>query len=199
MFRFDIINKLIEKHGYESYLEIGTQGDACLREIKCNYKVGIDPDPVFHDEKNSNEFHTMNSDLFFSQNVRRFDLVFVDGLHESPQVKKDIRNSLHYLKPGGTVVVHDCNPQEEINQQVPMPHVGSWNGDVWRAWLWFRQLATADMYVIDADEGCGVIQRGYQQTINYDSDMTFAEFAENRKKLLNLISLDEWEQRYINV
>ena len=69
MFRYEVINKLIEKYKYKSYLEIGTQGDKCLSEVKCNYKVGIDPDPVFHDKKNSDEFHTMNSDLFFSQEV----------------------------------------------------------------------------------------------------------------------------------
>lgn len=192
MLRYEIINKLIEKHGYESYLEIGTQGDVCLSKVRCGFKVGVDPDPVLHEEQNSDEFYQMSSDEFFAQNARFFDIIFIDGKHENAQAKRDIHNSLQILNPGGAVVVHDCNPQEEINQRVPMPHVGSWNGDVWRAWVWFRHLATLEMVVVDTDEGCGIIKKGWQSPLTGEFDISFDEFAERRKELLNLISVEEW-------
>lgn len=37
----------------------------------------------------------------------RFDLVFVDGLHEYEVVKHDIMQSWRCLRPGGILVVHD--------------------------------------------------------------------------------------------
>ena len=134
----------------------------------------------------------MDSNEFFKQNHRKYDLIFIDGLHEYKQVKTDIHNSLKSLNPGGTIVVHDCNPQEEINQRVPMPHVGSWNGDVWRAWVFYRHISPLTMYVIDADEGCGIIQKGWQLALDNCYHLTFEQFAERRKKLLNLISEEEW-------
>lgn len=192
MNRFDVINTLIKRYGYLDYLEIGTQADVCLREIVCEYKVGVDPDPYLHDEGNSDEFFVLSSDDFFKQNTKRFDIIFIDGLHEEKQVRRDIANAIKTIRPGGSVVVHDCNPQEEVNQEYPMPHVGSWNGTVWRAWLWYRGLSTYSMYVIDTDEGCGVIQKGWQTPIRIKNDIAFAEFAEKRKELLNLISVEEW-------
>ena len=195
MFRYDIINQLIQKNKYKRYLEIGTQSDKCLYLVNCEYKVGVDPDPVVHFDNNSNEFYKMTSDEFFKQNKSKFDVIFVDGLHTESQVKRDIQNSLQCLSAGGSIVVHDCNPQEEINQQVPMPHVASWNGTVWRAWIWFRHIATLEMVVIDADEGCGVIQRGWQTTLNEKYNITFEEFSKDRKYLLNLISEEEWKGR----
>jgi len=45
MKRNHIINSLIEKHGYKSYLEIGVRYGLCLRTINCDYKVGVDPSP----------------------------------------------------------------------------------------------------------------------------------------------------------
>ena len=197
MQRFDIINALIRKNGYKRYLEIGTQADKCLYLVNCEYKCGVDPEPVLHYDNNSNEFHKMTSDEYFRQNKDKYDIVFVDGLHENNQVRRDIQNSLQILSPGGTIVVHDCNPKEEINQRVPMPHVGSWNGDVWKAWIWFRHLGMLEMFVVDADEGCGVIRRGWQTALDGKYDITFEEFAEKRKELLNLISVEEWE-KYIS-
>lgn len=45
------------------------------------------------------------------QLVGTFDMVFVDGGHESPVPQSDIRHMLHFLKPGGWIVVDDVCPQ----------------------------------------------------------------------------------------
>ena len=53
VYRFDIINDLIGKYKYKRYLELGTQADVCLYLVNCEYKVGVDPEPVEHKEENS--------------------------------------------------------------------------------------------------------------------------------------------------
>ena len=61
----------------------------------------------------------MTSDEFFEQNKEKFDIVFIDGLHHSEQVYKDILNSLNILNEDGTIICHDMNPTEEFRQIVP--------------------------------------------------------------------------------
>jgi hypothetical protein len=47
MKRTDIINALIQKYGYKSYLEVGTQDPTSnFDKINTEYKVSIDPFPI---------------------------------------------------------------------------------------------------------------------------------------------------------
>jgi predicted O-methyltransferase YrrM len=48
----------------------------------------------------------------FAKNTKKFDIVFVDGLHIEEQSTKDIHNALKVLNENGTIVVHDCFEQE---------------------------------------------------------------------------------------
>ena len=63
----------------------------------------------------------MTSDAFFLQNKQLFDLIFIDGLHHSHQVLRDINNALRWLSPSGTIVLHDCNPWIEGRAEYPEP------------------------------------------------------------------------------
>ena len=103
--RMDIINMLIEKCGYKTYLEIGISRSDCYNLINCKQKTGVDPEP------NAKATFCLTSDEFFKQNKAKYDLIFIDGLHHSGQVYKDILNSLKILEKGGTIVCHDMNPQ----------------------------------------------------------------------------------------
>lgn len=47
------------------------------------------------------------------QTKQKFDLVFIDGLHHSDQVLKDINNSLSFLEPNGVIMCHDILPSSE--------------------------------------------------------------------------------------
>lgn len=192
MSRLKLINSIISKNKYKSYLEIGTQGDVCLSQIQCEYKVGIDPAPIFHDDKNSNKFFEICSDDFFRTNTDTFDIIFVDGFHHSVQVREDVLNSLKILNKGGTIIVHDCSPDTFDAQTIPETHLPTWNGDVWKAWMWFRiNRADLTMYVVDVDTGCGVITRGGQELIIHDTELTFDNLDKNRVKWLNLVNYEE--------
>lgn len=204
MHRYEIINHLIKKNNYKSYLEIGTQGDVCLREVNCILKVGVDPEPVFHSPENCNKFFRKLSDDFFCKNNSKFDIIFIDGMHESSHVFKDVLNSLDILNDGGTIIIHDCNPLTEeaqtkainIDGVWEIPHLPTWNGDVWRAWVRLRNMRDdLFMYVVDADQGCGVIQRGKQAKVQIDipfKEVTYKQLRASRKEWLNLITVEEF-------
>src|SRR3990167_10422572 len=109
MTRNRIIQHLINKHSYKSYLEVGVEYRQTFDKILCRTKVGIEPEYDVGVLK-------MTSDEFFAQNKDTFDIVFIDGLHEKEQVKRDIENSLKVLNQGGSIVMHDCNPTTEAMQ-----------------------------------------------------------------------------------
>ena len=150
----DIINFLIKKKGYKNYLEIGVQNALGYSRVNAEHKIGVDPDPK------SQATHIMPSDDFFFQNTETFDIILIDGLHEHKQVYRDIENSLMALKPGGTIIMHDCNPTSKIMQQVPRM-VREWTGDTWKAFVQARKkyICTYHMNVLDIDYGVGVITK----------------------------------------
>lgn len=194
MTRTNIINQLIQKRNYQSYLEIGIGSGLTYDYINCNIKIGVDPS----DEYKGDILH-ITSDEFFKQNKNTFDIIFIDGLHISEQVIKDVNNSLKVLNNGGVIVLHDCNPPTEGHQIVPQQQA-EWNGDVWKAILHFRTNLTGyEIFTIDTDYGCGIIQKGDSQySIKYEVnpylEMNYYYFTMKRKDILNLISVDEFNK-----
>lgn len=180
--RTSILNTLVERYGYTSYLEIG-QGFRRVNFdwIQCLIKIGVDPD------RSLKAAYQMTSDEFFRINNDTFDLIFIDGLHHAEQVERDILNALEVLNENGTILVHDCNPITREMQIVPRSQ-GLWTGDVWKAWVRLRATRPSlKMYVIDADEGCGLIRRGRQDTIRLPESLSYELLDKHRKKWLNLI------------
>jgi len=47
------------------------------------------------------------SDVFFDNNQNFFDIIYIDGLHEYYQVKKDLNNALKCLKEDGIIICDD--------------------------------------------------------------------------------------------
>jgi hypothetical protein len=195
MNRVDVINTLIDKYGYKKYLEIGIRGGVTFAKVKCDYKVGVDPV--------GNPTYKMISDEFFKQNTEKFDIIFIDGLHTEEQVIKDVYNSLKFLNELGTIVMHDCNPEKEYLQfDLDDPRKQkAWCGTTWKAWVYVKTTATnLKMFVIDSDFGLGIIQKTDFNTnfpvISYTGYL-WDDLKNNRKELLNLISVDEWTKELL--
>ena len=128
MTRTDIINHLIKTYNYSSYLEIGVQDYyANLDKIQIELKHGVDPHP-----RNKCDF-IMTSDIFFTQldPSVKYDIIFIDGLHVTEQVDRDLSNALSHLSDGGVIVLHDCHPMHEAEQTASFQS-GAWTGDVWK-------------------------------------------------------------------
>lgn len=190
MKRYDIINMLIKKHNYKSYLEIGVQNkDNCFNRIDCDFKTCVDPDSNAHAD-----FVTTSDHFFEVHNDNKFDIIFLDGLHHAEQVYKDIINSLACLNENGIIVCHDMNPTTELMQLVPRQSK-IWTGDCWRAFVKLRvERDDLRMHVVDTDYGIGLIKKGKQIMLTKDClDYSYNLFDKYRKDLLNLISVNEFE------
>jgi len=190
--RTDIINYLIKKYDYDTYLEIGVSKGKNFRAVDIRYKDGADP--------NFPCKFKMTSDKFFEQNKMFYNIIFIDGLHLENQVMKDINNSLSFITPNGVIVVHDCNPSNESNQTEVVTRF--WTGTVWKAWA-RQRITKPDLYmcVVDIDWGVGIIRPGKQEPLhllgNYGLDnLDYQFFDRNRKNLLNLISVEEFTKKF---
>jgi hypothetical protein len=184
--RFDLINRLIATHQYENYLEIGCSTDACFQNIAANNKLGVDPF--------SGGTHRMSSDEFFAENEQKFDIIFVDGLHQYAQVKRDLLHSIEVLSDNGVILVHDCLPLT-YRAQLPFPAGGAWNGDVWKAFVEMRTLEHVDSGVCLIDHGVGIIKkRKNQNRLNLQLDrfikLRFKDFVNKYEEWLNTITYD---------
>ena len=184
--RFEIIQNIINKKNYKKYLEIGCERDELFNHINCEKKVGVDPV--------SGGTIRKTSDQFFSNNNDFFDCIFIDGLHEYKQVKRDILNSLKFLNEGGIILVHDCLPNNYFEQAVPRCQ-WSWNGDVWKAIVDSRRSKNIDVYTCYADHGIGVIikrpNRNLLKIPNKDSkSLKFEDYYHNHENLMNIIEYE---------
>jgi len=160
-----------------------------LNAIECDYKTSCDPDP------RSKAHQIVTSDEFFAHHADRYyDIIFIDGLHESMQVMTDIRNSLKFLSDGGTIVMHDCNPVTEEMQRVPRIQ-NEWTGDTWKAFVSYRCREDLNMFVVDTDYGCGIIRQGESPVmVEAHGDLKYEDLEKYRQIWLNLISTKEFKE-----
>lgn len=192
--RTDVLNHLARKYGLKRFLEIGLQNASQnFDKIECEYKVSVDPDPNAHAD------FCMTSDQFFERineykdsYTRNYDLIFIDGLHQAEQVKKDFENSLKVLSPNGFIVLHDCNPEKEEHTIVPRPTpTGHWQGSVYKfaceLGLYYKKFN-----VVDIDCGCGVWNNSGQDIMKDSNGWngTWDDFTKNKETYLNIIN---WE------
>ena len=203
MSRIITINNIIEKYNFKTYLEIGIIfPDDCFNHIKCELKDSVDPG---YENINNNAIYPYTSDSFFNlletnQTDKpinyKWDIIFIDGLHISYQVEKDILNSLNHLSENGVIVLHDCNPPD-IDCAVEDFHGQCWNGTVWKTIYKLRcSKSDIDMCVLDWDWGVGIIKKGKQKLYNFNNPyFEYRLFENERKQALNLISpqdLNSW-------
>ena len=203
MNRIDIINALITKNRYKSYLEVGVREGACLNNINIEYKIGVDPmgPPA--------DYHITSDEYFEIAQIEghTYDIIFIDGLHLYKQGIKDIKNAASILNKGGTIVVHDCNPPTEWHQRPYKEYLlegGDWNGTIWKCIVELRHLnPNFIVNVVDVDWGCGIIKISNDFEEKYtdaplEKCWEWDYFDEHRKVLLNLISLDVFKEEYLN-
>lgn len=193
MNRLDIINILAKKNEAQSYLELGVFRGEVFDHVKVSNKVGVDPD------RKSKATLFLTSDDFFAYNGQKFDIIFIDGLHYSEQVEKDIDNSLNILKPNGFIICHDMLPYSENMQKIPRI-TKAWTGDCWKAWVKIRSFRKdLFMFVVDTDYGCGIIQKGSQQVIDISNiELTYNNFILHKNSWMNIISINTFKSQYEN-
>jgi len=216
--RWEIINHLIKEYSYKTYLEIGYYKGWSFDRIECETKQAVDPNPCktsdqeklfsaanwpWHLEEGGTLVKSTSDDYFgeSSESVK-WDIIFVDGLHESQQVDRDIQNALKHLSPGGVIVMHDCNPSS-YEMTTTGTASGEWTGDVYKsATKLLDAFGYNEFYVVNTDYGVGVL-RPKGPSWNYEASIydlaTWDEFCNDREGHINLISPEEFLKRETNV
>lgn len=191
MYRNEIINKIIKDNNYKSYLEIGINDGINFEKINCDQKIGVDP-------KSTKATEIKTSDDFFNnlEKDKKFDIIFIDGLHLCEQVNRDLENSFKHLNKGGTIVVHDTNPPSEFcAKEEPYynaPINGYWTGDVYKSIIKLREnKSNIEIFTVDTDWGVTVITEGHSKKI-INPEYSYEYFERNKKEILNLISIEEF-------
>jgi hypothetical protein len=187
-----IVNDIIERKKYETYLEIGCDKNILFNSVKIKKKIGIDPV--------SGGNIRMSSDNFFKNNQDKFDLIFIDGLHQYEQVKRDVYNSLKFLNDNGVILLHDCMPSSFM-RQAPKRSSNIWNGDVWKNIVEFRTLDQIDTYTIYADHGIGLILKRKNRNklllkIESFDKLKFQDYYKNYKLFLNIVHFKDLNQLF---
>ena len=187
IFRWDLIQFLIDKYKYSTYLEIGCDKDQSFSKIKIPHKVGVDPI--------SGGTIRITSDNFYKTNKEKFDIIFIDGLHHYEQVIEDINNAIDILNDNGHILVHDCLPRTIAHQAIPR-YRGSWNGDVWKSIVELRTRKNLDVFTCEIDFGVGIIQKRknsklLELEINNFKNLKFKDYFHRNKEFMNVISYDE--------
>jgi hypothetical protein len=204
MLRYDIINDVINKHNFKTYLEIGVcDPSVCFDKVICDTKHGVDPGVEFED--NPVDYKMTSDDFFYFLDVqedpRKYDVVFIDGLHKSYQVKTDIVNSLRYLNPNGYIILHDCNPPDihmAREDYMVNGRYEPWNGTTWKAIYWARTHRTdLNVLTVDTDWGIGIIRNNLKLNTplvqNHNPFYEFNIMDANREEDLGLISINDFK------
>lgn len=217
MERYDIINSIIEKKGYKTYLEIGVRNPwECFDHINCEIKHSVDPGLETNGGENLATYHFTSDDFFSALKAGKIDLpidfkwdvIFIDGLHISDQVYRDFLNSTLHLSDQGVIVFHDANPPlcyyaREDYHDLSTPVGGYWNGTVWKAIQKIRTNPIGldgkefSLITVDSDWGVGICWRGTGVTLvspDFNPFYEYNSFAKHRKEILNLLSVQEFQE-----
>jgi len=178
--RHAFINKAISKYKDCNYLEIGVDNNQVFNSIplKNDKKIGVDP------IRGGN--YRMTSDEFFKKyHHLKFNVIFIDGLHEYEQCQRDCLNSIKSLKDDGIILFHDFLPRSPYEENVPRKQL-SWTGDVWKVAVELNHSRNVDFRIVNIDMGIGILKIKKNFLYNKMNNLkheNFNNFFEYKKKL----------------
>jgi hypothetical protein len=177
------INKAIQKFKNCKYLEIGCGNNKVFNTIPLKIKNKFGVDPVI-----GGNFR-MKSDDFFKKYPRyKFDIIFIDGLHDYKQCQTDCLNAISRIKKNGIILLHDLLPRSFFEERKPIyqPNwAGSWCGDVWKVAVELTSSKNLEFKIINIDHGIGIlkIKKNFEyKKIDKLKNQGFAEYLEYKKK-----------------
>ncbi len=155
-----LLNRIIEHYGFVDYLEVGVQNGVTFNEVTAPNRDAVDPNFLFETDAFASEtvrYFDMTSDEFFSKHAdKRYDLIFLDGLHVFEQCLRDFCSSLQLVKPGGVIIIDDTVPGDFFSAMATQDQAiearkehgltgRAWTGDV------FKMVAMLNDYFPNLD------------------------------------------------
>lgn len=169
--RISLVNFLVSQKGGSDcrYLEIGCQINNLFNSVPSFNKIGVDPD--------KGGTHRMTSDKFFEENSKKFDVIFIDGLHEYQQVRRDALNSLNSIDENGWIAFHDFLPRTWKENHIPRLN-RTWQGDIWKLAVELSKSQGIEFYIVDIDHGVGLMRKSSENFSIPDmhDDLSNAQF-----------------------
>lgn len=140
------LNHISKNLDCRRYLEIGVARGETIEAIDVEYRIGVDPFPLFRLDLLPEKlfFYRMKSDEFFDTYTGdAFHLIFLDGLHEAKQTYRDLINAFKFLDERGFILLDDIWPTDYASS---MPNINEslkekkkvgishrrWYGDVYK-------------------------------------------------------------------
>jgi hypothetical protein len=100
-----------------TYLEVGVSLGRTFEQVTVPFRWGVDPHARFdvHHLPHGVIFSPLESDRFFDRlpENQKFDLVFLDGLHEWRQTYRDLLNTLDHTPDHAIILIDDVVPDDE--------------------------------------------------------------------------------------
>jgi len=178
--RHAFINKAISKFKDCKYLEIGIDKNQVFNSVplKIENKFGVDPVRGGNFRMTSDEFFEKNSHL-------KFDVIFIDGLHEYEQCRRDCLNSMRRLNKGGIIFLHDVLPRSFFEEKRPRKEIPV-TGNVWKVAVELANSKNVEFKILNIDHGIGILklkENFYYQKIDKLKRESFKEYLEYKKRL----------------
>lgn len=206
--RRQLINSFIQARNFKSYLEVGVDNHWNFDHIVVENKESVDPNPK------AIPTYCMTSDEFWKTSENRYDIIFIDGLHQGDQVYRDIEGALSHLsREDSIVVLHDCDPENCIVGAHDYLVDGPWQGDVWTGFTYYRLFSPLYCYTVRPEDDClcgivdlsrkrqnvhvsSFIENLYKaltpETVHY---LSYAVLTDYREELLGTITLEEFQTK----
>lgn len=203
----DLLQAIHEERRPELYVEIGVNKGNSL-DVACpeSRLVGVDPEPQIEDIRPNCTIVAQTSDDFFAdpQALRGepIDLSFADGLHWWDQTLRDVANLERHSSPDGVILIHDCNPIDEVTSARERTTV-VWSGDVWKTVVALKRfrpdlsITTADVaptglaIVTGLDPTNTTLFDRYDEIVGEIDQLTYADIeAADRGEFLGLVGTD---------
>ena len=171
--KYDIINALARSMNLSRYLEICTSQtgakfafvDPALFPVRDRLMYRCpdtfdDGHPIAFRTASHGAQDLIRAIMHMQPPEGRYDIVFVDPWHTLQDGLADMQGAIALLRPGGVLVVHDCNPTDP-ETIVPDFREGAWCGLTFQAFIDTALAAAPTAYcTVDADFGVGLLFTG---------------------------------------
>lgn len=180
MLRETVLAGFLALHDEARYLEIGVHSGHTFHPLQAALKVAVDPDFQFEvpaqNVTKEVEYHEVTSDQYFGTIAtpgKKFNVIYVDGLHTAEQTLRDVLNAVECLEDDGVIVVDDVIPSsyaaslpdfddfDRVRKSIALEAGGhAWMGDVYRVVFFVQTFMQGWEYaVVEENHGQLVMWR----------------------------------------
>lgn len=186
--KHELINLIIQKCQYKSYLELGI-GAALetIREIKNIEITSVD----IHKFTEQYPSFVGTTDDFFQSNLQsKFDAIYIDADHSEESVNRDFANAVKALNKGGIIFMHDVGPLFEKDTALTA------SGTAYKSFIKIRNTTKYDAFSFQFPDGdvIGIVKVRKNPNLyllKKDEPVTFALYDAEREGILQKKTLEE--------